>query len=299
MSIKTNELQEIKSVLAGDSLLIDSVSEGTGRCTFGTANQYFMDNGDRFPCGPGGVPYGREISTSWTELRAKTKEGDFSGVHYGDYKTIQLSTGETVVAEVAGIDQYYNCGDQAIGHHLDFISRDALKGAKTWNETATNNSKDASKKNPWLVSRLYSELNTTVFNTLPEELQGCIIEKRALIEERYGTAGDLTKDSGWSWQNIGKLWLPTEVEVFGCTHWSEPGFGSGGGGCNIQYPIFKGGSKHIIKGDGHQGGRTDWWELSVHSSSSTNVCVVIYDGDANRTSAAYSYVRSPLCFRIG
>lgn len=297
MSVRTNELQQITSVKGADSFVIDSTSEGTGRLTLDKATEFFR--GAFMGNGVGGVPYGKELTESWSALQARIKTGNFEGIHIGDFKTINLTTGEKVIMEVAGIDQYYNCGDQVIGHHIDFISRDALKGAKQWNTGAINNSKVEATKNPWLVSALYAELNNTVFNTLPADLKPCIIEKRGLLEERYSAAGNLTSDSGWSWKDIGKLWLPTEVEVFGCTHWSQPGYGSGGGGLNMQYPIFIGGSKHLIKGDGNGGSRCTWWELSVHSGSATNVCCVPYHGSAGSGSAAYANIRAPLCFRIG
>lgn len=296
MSVRTNELQQITDVTAADSFIIDSTSDGTGRLTLGDATEYFR--GSFMSNGVGGVPYGKELTEGWTALQARIKTGDFEGIHIGDYKTIQLTTGETVIMEVAGIDQYYKCGDTAIGHHVDFISRDALQGAKQYNTTATNNG-TSDKKSPWLASALYTTLNGTVYNTLPSDLKPCIIEKRALLEERYGSAGNLTSDSGWSWQDAGKLWLPTEVEVFGCVHWSQAGYGSGGGGCNMQYPIFIGGSKHLIKGDGNGGSRCSWWELSAHSGSATNVCCVSSDGDALGYSAADTTIRVPLCFRIG
>ena len=254
--------------------------------------------GGVFTLGPGGVPYGKELKDSWATLKTRVQKGDFNGIHIGDYKTVKLTGGAVVIAEVAGIDTYYKFADQQIGHHIDFISRDCLKGAKTWNAGANNNG-TKEKKNPWLASRLCGELNGAIFGTLPADLQAAIIEKRALIEERYGAAGNLTADSGWSWQNIGKLWLPTEVEVFGASHWSEPGFGTGGGGCNIQYPIFIGGSKHIIKGDGNGGARTHWWELSVRHGSATSVCAVDYYGAAFGYSAADTDIRAPICFRIG
>lgn len=296
MSVRTNELQQIGSVLDTDSFIIDSVSDGTGRLMLGNAIEYFR--GAFMSNGAGGVPYGKELAESWADLQTRIKAGNFSGIHIGDYKTITLTTGEKVVMEVAGIDQYYKCGDTAIGHHIDFISRDALKGAKQYNTTATNNG-TADKKCPWLASALYSELNGTVYNTLPTDLKPYIIEKRALLEERYGSAGNLTTGSGWSWQNAGKLWLPTEVEVFGCTHWSQQGYGSGGGGCNMQYPIFIGGSKHLIKGDGNGGSRCYWWELSAHGGSATLVCYVGSGGGAHSYSAAHTTIRAPLCFRIG
>ena len=297
MSVRTNELQKITDVTSADSFIIDSETEGTARLTLEAATEFlrgsFMSNG------VGGVPYGKELSESWADLSARIKKGNFDGIHIGDYKTINLTTNEQVVMEVAGIDQYYNCGDTAIGHHVDFISRDALKGAKQWNTEANNNSKVEATKSPWLTSALYKALNETVYGTLPADLKPYIIEKRALLEERYSAAGSATADTGWSWQNAGKLWLPTEVEVFGCVHWSNAGFGSGGGGCNLQYPIFIGGSKHLIKGDGKGGSRCPWWELSVHSGSATNVCYVSHYGNAGYLSAAGTNIRAPLCFRIG
>ena len=98
---------------------------------------------------------------------------------------------------------------------------------------------------------------------------------------------------------MGKLWLPTEVEVFGVPHWCEAGYGSGGGGCNLQYPIFMGGSKHIIKGNGNGGGRVYWWEASAKRSSSGEFCRVGGNGYAGGSSALNDMVCAPLCFRIG
>lgn len=296
MSVRTNELQKVGSVTSADSFIIDSETKGTGRLTLEDAVEFFR--GAFMAGGVGGVPYGKELTEGWAALQARIKTGNFEGIHIGDYKTIQLTTGEKVIMEVAGIDQYYKCADASIGHHVDFISRDALSGAKQYNTTATNNG-TADKKSPWLASALYTTLNTTVYNTLPADLKPCIIEKRALLEERYGAAGGLTADSGWSWQNAGKLWLPTEVEVFGCVHWSQPGYGSGGGGCNLQYPIFIGGSKHLIKGDGNGGSRCAWWELSALAGSASTICSFSSGGYADNSSAAHTGVRAPLCFRIG
>ena len=99
---------------------------------------------------------------------------------------------------------------------------------------------------------------------------------------------------------MGKLWLPTEVEVFGNTFWSDGDAGwTGGGGCNLQYPIFYGGAKHIIKGAGNGGGRCYWWEASARRQSSTHVCYVGTDGTAHNHVATNAGVYAPLCFRIG
>ena len=223
----------------------------------------------------GGVPYGKELTESWASLQARTQAGNFKGIRIGDFKPITLTTGEVVIMEVAGIDQYHRCGDIEIGHHIDFISRDCLAGTKVFNETNTNNGTEA-EPSPWRASKLFQTLNdeaTGVFATLPGDLKACIIDKRALLELRYSAAGALESSTGWAWNNMGKLWLPTEVELLGNTFWSDGDAGwTGGGGCNLQYPIFYGGAKHIIKGAGNGGGRCAWWEATAHRQSSTHVC---------------------------
>ena len=294
MGIKSNALPAVENFSKGNDFIVNGPA-GTGRMTGDAAaefmKEYFL---------AGGVPYGKELNESWASLQARIQSGDFTGIHIGDFKTIQLSTGETVVMEVAGIDQYYKCGDATIGHHIDFISRDCLAGGKQYN-TENNNNGTEVEPNPWRASLLFQTMNGEggVVTTLPADLQACIIEKRALLEQRYSSAGPLTAASGWAWYDMGKLWLPTEVEVFGHATWSEPGYGTGGGGCNLQYPIFTGGAKHIIKGDGHGGARCAWWGASASRLNSTNFCYVGGGGLAYGGVASYTGLRVPLCFRIG
>lgn len=293
--IKTNELPNITGFKKTDGFIVDA-STGTGRLTGDNAaefmKEYFLQ---------GGVPYGKELSESWASLNGRIRAGDFSGLHIGDFKTITLTTGEVVVMELAGIDHYYKCGDAQIGHHADFISRDCLKGGRRMNEANNNNGTEA-EKSPWLASELYQVLNdetTGIYAKLPSDLKPYIITKRALLEERYSAAGAVAADTGRAWKNAGKLWLPTEVEVFGHSTWSEPGYGTGGGGCNLQYPIFVGGAKHIIKGDGNGGSRCDWWEASAYRANSTYFCYVTLYGTAGDYNASHTGIRAPLCFRIG
>lgn len=292
MSIPTNKIQAMTSMEENDSFMVDT-EQGTGRLPLSAAKELMKD-----VFLAGGVPYGKELTESWADLQARIKAGDFSGIHIGDYKTITLTTGETVVMEVAGIDQYYKCGDTAIGHHIDFISRDCLAGAKLFNDTNTNNGTEA-EPSTWRASKLFQTLNVDVYATLPAELKAAIIQKRALLASRYSSAGELTEDSGWAWNDMGNLWIPTEVEVWGTTHWSQPGFGSGNGGCNLQYPIFMGGAKHIIKGDGNGGSRCVWWEASASRGYASSVCFVSGVGYASCYVATHALVRAPLCFRIG
>lgn len=288
MSVNINNLQVISGLQATDTVLVDTNSVGTGIATVESVSQFMKDI-----FLSGGVPYGKELTESWSDLQARIKAGNFSGIHIGDYKTITLTTGEKVVMEVAGIDQYYKCGDTTIGHHIDFISRDCLAGTKQFNTTNTNNGTET-EPNPWRASALFSTLNNTVYGTLPSDLKACIIQKRALLESRYASSGALTAPSGWAWNNMGNLWIPTEVEVFGMAYWSHHGYGTAGGGCNLQYPIFKGGAKHIIKGAGNGGGRCYWWEASANSGNSSNVCYVNNNGNANNNNASNTNIYAPL-----
>ena len=153
--IRTNQLQNIPAVVGTDGIIVDINSKGTGRLQFNAAADFFK--GGFLPMGPGGVPFGRELTESWASLQARIKKGDFSGIHIGDFKTIQLTTGEVVIMEVAGIDQYFNCGDQVIGHHVDFISRDCLKGAKVFNASGKNNG-TKEEPNPWRASDLFKNV---------------------------------------------------------------------------------------------------------------------------------------------
>ena len=298
MSLKTNELQKITGLQGTDTILVDTDAKGTGRAPFDAATEFFKET---FLAG--GVPYGKELTDSWANLRARILAGDMAGIHIGDYKTITLTTGEVVIMEVAGIDHYYKCGyPTMIGHHVDFISRDCLAGTKVFNDTATNNG-TAAEPNPWRASKLFHTLNDEtvgVYAALPADLKPCIVEKIALLEHRFSAAGALESDTGWDWNTMGKLWVPTEVEVFGNTFWSDGDAGwTGGGGCNLQYPIFYGGAKHIIKGAGNGGGRCAWWEASAHRQSAAYVCIVDYYGNAANSVATHGGIYAPLCFRIG
>lgn len=298
MNIKTSELQALSNLTGMERLLADDPERGTGLVPLSAAIEFFKET-----FLSGGVPYGKELTESWPELQTRIRAGNMRGIHIGDYKTITLTTGEVVVMEVSGIDHYYKCGyPTMIGHHVDFISRDCLAGTKLFNDTNTNNG-TAAEPNPWRASKLFQTLNdevTGVFATLPADLKPLIIPKTALLERRYSEAGALEASIGWDWNNMGKLWLPTEVEVFGNTFWSDGDAGwTGGGGCNLQYPIFYCGAKHIIKGAGNGGSRCGWWEASARRQSTTYFCVAGYDGVATGHVATYPYIYAPLCFRIG
>ena len=113
---------------------------------------------------------------------------------------------------------------------------------------------------------------------------------RVLLDERYSSSSKLTEPSGWSWQDLGKIWSLSEVEVYGLNAWSKPGYGTG---FDCQFPIFKQTKDRIM------GGRIFWWLRSVSGSSSSDVCFVALTGTAGYISPATGWVRPRPCFLVG
>lgn len=222
-------------------------------------------------------PQPREIPFTPAEIHEKTLAGDFSGMQVKGYKTMTLTTGEVVEMQIAAINPYKNHGDTALGNHIIWLSRDCLAQTYQMRPDNTNNG-TADEKNPFRASALFSTLQNTIFPTIPEEWRNIIGDIRCTYGERYSSSGAVTADTGWAWNNRGKLILPTVQEVFGNNGLSEH-FENGGGGLNIQWPIFFGGN--VIKGLGRGGPRYSWWLCSAGAGSSTNFCGVANGGNSD------------------
>ena len=221
---------------------------------------------------------GKEIEYTWAEIKTKEAAGDFSGINIGDYKDVILSNGETVRMEVAGIDTYIGY-QSSNNHRIYWISRDCLATTYAMNSTATNTG-------GFPASDLKTTLNSTIYAMLPEEVQNVIVADKRLCSTK----------GAWEWQEDQKLWLPSEVEVWGHNTWSEVGYGNG---CGVQFPIFAGSLRHICKGLGFgkaaAGSRCDWWCDSPNASYTTNFCYVTNSGNASH-SAATTLLGVPVCF---
>ena len=258
-------------------------------------------------------PYNGDV---WAWIKARIQAANYTGLHIGDYIPF-VAGGNVIKAEIGGIDTYYNYGDTAVPHHIDFISRDCWPDAHVFNKVNYNNGTSVSP-HPWLASDLYAWLNglamqvpnsttadptmvdvdysaTGVYNKLPAELKTVIVQKRAILPSRYTAGSLLIDDNSWAWADMGKLWVPSEIEVYGCEHWgSKNGYSSGG---FQQYPIFATNMKRV-KGAGDGGARATWWLLSAFGGSSTSFAFVSYYGLGNASSASSTTIRAPLCFRI-
>ena len=253
----------------------------------------------------------------WAWVQDRINNANWDGLHVCDYipfTTAGLETNVTMQAQIAGMDTYYQYGDPRIPHHIDFITREIWPTVHTFNPVNYNNG-TATQNYPWLASDMYLWLNSKagtvpnattvnpettevdytadgVYYFLPEELKAVIIEKRFLLETRYNASSLLTTSPGWGWQNEGKLWLPTEMEVYGTNVWGGAGCPTGGG---IQYPIFANSMNRLKY---RNGGRADWWFSIPYSGDSERWCYASADGHAGYNAAVNTWLGAPVCFRI-
>lgn len=232
-----------------------------------------------------------KFTDAWAWIKNRIQNANYTGIYVGDYIPITVKN-ETVEMQVAGIDVYYRTTDNSLGHHIDFISRDCFSETVQWN-TENNNNGNAESAYPYVVSNLHTWLET-LYDSLPQAVKDQIVTKRTLMEQRYSASGTLTDSTTWGWQDIGKLWVPHEYEVFGSCVWGTKGWSQGQA---LQYPIFANSFLNRIKCAGKGGGRCGWWLASVGSGTSAGACYVSYYGYAASWSTSGLY-RVPVCFRI-
>lgn len=251
----------------------------------------------------------------WNWIQGRINTANWSGLRIGDYIPLTVNS-ESHEAQIAGIDTFYDTGGSEthgssntsslapVPHHIDFITRDCLKTTYQWNTTDTNagtgdGSVDDGTDCPWLTSEIHKSLNGSdgssgVYATLDEKLKPHITNKVGLLERRAKKSLGLTASTGWHWYDMGKLWLPTEWEVFGSTVWATEGYGNAQ---TVQYPIFANSWRSRIKGNGPGGARSAWWLASVSGRGATDACGVSSNGFAYNWGASNRFY-APVCFRI-
>lgn len=151
---------------------------------------------------------------------------------------------------------------------------------------------NGTSKNPPV--RMVDYTNDGVWSKMPDELKAVIVTKRLLLPTRYSASGILSSTNGWKWENAGKLWIPSEVEVYGCGVWANSACDKGG---FVQYPIFNC-NMDRVKGLGDGGGRYSWWLMSAYAGSTSSFCYVSYSGIATNHYASGTWIGAPVCFRI-
>lgn len=254
----------------------------------------------------------------WAWLKARLTNHNLAGIHVKDYISVTCTNGYTFKAQVAGINPYLHYGSPELtAWHIDFISKDLWPVRHTWNKKDFNNGINSNNQYPWLCCDLYYYLNSAsgdvpngttanvattavnyassgVFDKLPTALQSVIVEKQVLLSKRYTANALLTDDNSWGWANAGKLWIPSEVEVYGFLARGTRAYSLG---AFAQYPLFQD-QKARIKGLDDGGTREYWWLLTPNSGNSTHVCTISNDGGFMYYTTTNQWVGFPVCFRV-
>lgn len=229
---------------------------------------------------------------------------------------------ETLKCRIAGIDM--DRGWLTGKHHIDFASDESLLALSQngrWTRSRMNlmpyyNGTPDGTGSPWLDSNLYLWLNSLagevieavevdgenvlsrsttqvdytnsgVFYYLPEDLKAVITEKKAWLPVLY-QSDKLEKTSKKNiYAKVGKLWIPSEYEVFGDWHLSANMAEVG-----RRYPLWEN-PKHRAKQYGPH-----WCTRSPVYNSCDKFVVVRNDRATPYANQADDIAYYPICFRI-
>ena len=144
---------------------------------------------------------------------------------------------------------------------LTFQMHDCYDTTYAMNSTSTN-------VGGWKECAMRNTHLPAILALMPTEVQNGIREVNKLT-----SAGNKSSTINTT---ADKLFLLSEVEIFGSTSYSASGEGT-------QYDYYKAGNSKVKK---WYGSATNWWERSPYASNSMSFCLVINNGSAN-----YAYAR--------
>ena len=229
-------------------------------------------------------------------FNARVIAGNFTGIRPFDYFDIHLTDGKVFRYRVGAIDPYLHTTDQeVVKHHIIMVPDQVWPDSVQWNTTNTNQGTSTTKC-PYLASNLHRWEINTFYPLMPQKWKNVMAEHRLLLEERYSTAGAQTNDTSWSWQNVGKVFSLSEIEVYGFLGWSKLN-NTYAAGLDCHFPIFKTTANRIRRNPSDE--RYCWWLRSVGAGSSSWVCNVTSDGGCSCYDASGTGVRALPCFRVG
>ena len=188
----------------------------------------------------------------------------------GDQKAMTIG-GTDYLIDIIGInhDDYSDGSGKA---PLTFQLHDCYAGNKAMNSSNTNSG-------GWTSCDMRSAHLPAILALMPTEVQNGIREVSKLTSAGSQSATINTTSD--------KLFLLSEVEIFGSTVYSVAGEGT-------QYDYYKAGNSRVKK---KNGSATVWWERSPDASYSARFCVVRRGGRADTDTAGSAYgVAFGFCF---
>ena len=203
-------------------------------------------------------------NNTWAQIAAASEAGVAASTwSVGDTKNITVG-GETLTVEIVG----FNHDDLASGGKagITFGLKNLMANTRQMNSSNTN-------AGGFTGSDMYDWLQGTLLNSLPSDLRAVLksVNKKTSAGSQSSTINT----------NAMKIFLFSEIEIFGSVTYSKSGEGS-------QYSRFATASSRIKYLSNGSGSANYWWERSPHGSSSSYFCVVYGSGYANISSATNS-----------
>lgn len=208
-------------------------------------------------------------NNTWAQIAAASEAGVAASTwSVGDTKNITVG-GETLTVEIVG----FNHDDLASGGKagITFGLKNLMANTRQMNSSNTN---------AWgfTGSDMYDWLQSTLLNSLPSDLRAVLksVNKKTSAGSQSSTINT----------NAMKIFLFSEIEIFGSVTYSKSGEGS-------QYSRFATASSRIKYLSNGSGSANSWWERSPSGSNSSSFCSVSSSGNAN-----FSYANSSwgVCF---
>lgn len=206
----------------------------------------------------------------WSEIIAACQSGDVPDSWVvGNYKNMTIN-GKAYRIDIIGKnhDTYASGGTAP----LTFQMHDCYDETKQMNSSNTNSG-------GWTNCAMRSTHLPAILNLMPAEVKAAIrdVQKKSSAGNQSSSI-QTTND---------KLFLLSEIEIFGSTTYSFAGEGK-------QYDYYKAGNSKVKN---LSGSAYSWWERSPFSSNSTSFCIVFSNGSAGANGASFSHgVAFGFCF---
>ena len=198
---------------------------------------------------------------TWAQIAKASAAGKASQLwSVGDTKDITVGS-EPLTLVIMG----FNHDDLASGGKagITFGMKNLMATTRRMNASNTNSG-------GFTGSEMYSWLQNTLLPTLPSDLQAVLksVNKKTSAGSQSSTINT----------NSMKLFLFSEIEIFGSTTYSKAGEGS-------QYSYFATAANRIKYLSNGSGSASWWWERSPFGSNSISFCIVSSGGSANGSGA--------------
>ena len=208
-------------------------------------------------------------NNTWAQIAAASEAGVAASTwSVGDTKNITVG-GETLTVEIVG----FNHDDLASGGKagITFGLKNLMANTRQMNSSNTN-------AGGFTGSDMYDWLQGTLLNSLPSDLRAVLksVNKKTSAGSQSSTINT----------NAMKIFLFSEIEIFGSVTYSKSGEGS-------QYSRFATASSRIKYLSNGSGSANLWWERSPFGSSSYSFCYVYSNGNA---SVHYADLSGGVCF---